>query len=166
MKKKKVNILQNGRSEDFDSARVSLEKLEGNLLILDTFGRMVCPICGYELLTPMDAKCGNCGALLGKDRAPLDKDGTKRLPGGITAKEATDRARKWWDGRMRDYFRRTRERRGDPIRMTPEMHAKRGILAGKKWDELNRREKFLVVKAWHQAWLEESVIDPNTGEAT
>lgn len=131
----------------------SLEWLEKSFAEFDTFGRIECPVCRSRNLTILDILCPNCGTMIAKNRAPIDKDGTAKLAGGLTAGELMIRAKKWWNHVGRQYFRRVRSRRGDSISLTPELR-QRGILMGKKFDDLNRQEKFAICKAYHLSWFE------------
>lgn len=129
----------------------------------DTFGRVECPVCCSRNLTILDILCPNCGTIIAKNRMPIDKDRTAKLAGGLTAGELVVRSKKWWDHIGRQYYRRVRGRVGDSISLTPELR-QRGILMGKKFDDLNRQEKFAVCKAYHLAWFQKET-DPPAGVA-
>ncbi len=132
--------------------------LEDAYAEFDDFGRVECPVCHSLKLTALDILCPGCGTVVAKNRAPIDKDGTAKLAGGLTAGELMARAKKWWDHKGRQYFRRVRSRPGDSIALTPELR-QRGILMGKKFDDLTRAEKFAVCKAYHLAWFQEETSD-------
>ncbi len=131
----------------------SREWLENAYAEFDTFGRIECPVCHSRQLTILDILCPGCGTTVAKNRAPIDKDGTAKLAGGLTAGELMVRSKKWWNHIGRQYYRRVRERQGDSISVTPELRH-RGILMGKPFDDLNRQEKFAVCKAYHLSWFE------------
>lgn len=131
----------------------SREWLENSFAEFDTFGRVECPVCKSLQLTVLDILCPVCGTIVAKNRAPIDKDGTARLAGGLTAGELMIRSKKWWDHKGRQYYRRVRGRVGDSIALTPELQ-QRGVLMGKKFDDLTRAEKFSICKAYHLAWFE------------
>ncbi len=78
--------------------------------------------------------------------------GGDRMQTGMTPEEAVTRAKRWWKKVGREYFRRTRDRKRDGIREDEELMANSGILSGKTWDELSKREKYHVIKV-HQGEL-------------
>lgn len=136
----------------------SLEELEKAYAEFDIFGRVECPVCHSLQLSILDILCPNCGVTVAKNRAPIDKDGTAKLAGGLTAGELMVRAKKWWNQAGRQYFRRVRSRPGDSIAHTPELQ-RRGLLMGKKFDDLTRAEKFSVCKAYHNTWYQQEMTD-------
>lgn len=157
MTKKRIHIQPNGRLPDGIQSDKTVEWLEENYKEMDLFGRVQCPCCHSNQLTVLDIACPNCGVTVAQNRMSIDKDGTARMAGGMTAGELMKRAERWWEKTMRLYFKRIRSRRGDSISMTPELVHGSGILMGKHFDDLDRREKFSVCKAYYQAWFEENV---------
>lgn len=145
-------------SNDGAHSNKSNEWLENAYAEFDTFGRVECPVCHSLKLSTLDIVCPNCKTVVAKNRAPIDKDGTAKLAGGLTAGELMVRAEKWWDHIGRQYFRRVRSRKGDSIALTPELQ-KRGILMGERFDDLTRAEKFSVCKAYHTAWYQGETTD-------
>lgn len=76
-----------------------------------------------------------------------------RLPvSGMTKAQLLGAARFWWDNVGRDMQREARDRKRDGIKNDEELKHESGILFGKPWDELNRREQFDVAKAYHREW--------------
>lgn len=82
---------------------------------------------------------------------------------GLTASEAVRLASLWWDKTGRGLVhRKANESRapdvvkgpglnGAPairIKPTPERSVDSGVLDGRKWEDLTRREKLAVTKAW------------------
>jgi hypothetical protein len=65
-----------------------------------------------------------------------------KLDTGMTAREATVRARNWWDTTARHLA-------GTVGKEDPLMGAVSGICGGRPWDDLTKREKVQVVKHWH-----------------
>lgn len=153
MAKKRFHISPNGRTPDRSESDKSIEWLEQSYRIDEAFGRIECPVCHSRNLTILDIQCPNCKVFVAKNRHPIDKDGEARLAGGLKASELMDRSRRWWNKNGRLYFKRIRNRPGDSIARTPELQ-QRGIMMGKKFEELTRAEKFAVCKAYHQSWYE------------
>ena len=94
--------------------------------------------------------------------SPVSIIGGERLPiSGMSITQALEGAQKWWDSSGRDYFRRIRARPVDGIKHDEELKNESGIFFGKNWEDLNRREKYVVTKMWHRTYCEE-----NFGEST
>lgn len=79
----------------------------------------------------------------------------------MSINQALEGAKIWWNKSGRDYFRRTRARPQDGIKDDEELKNQSGIFFGATWDDLDRREKYVVVKMWHRSFCME-----NFGEAT
>lgn len=151
---KRVHIVPGGFHFDGADSGKSLEWLEKSYLELESYGRVECPACKSRQLTILDVECPNCHIVVAKNRQPIDKDGTAKLAGGMTAGELMKRAEKWWDHKGRKYFRRVRSRVGDSIAQTEELQSS-GILMGRKFNDLTRAQKFSVCKAYHLSWYEQ-----------
>lgn len=138
----------------------SLAWLEENYGSIENFGRIECPSCHSRALTVLDISCPNCGLIIAKNRMPIDKDGIARLAGGITANEAMKSAEKWWNGVGRKYYQAMRARYGDTLATVPELR-RNPLLNGRPFIELDRRQKFAVVKEWHMQWYQLNHADPS-----
>jgi hypothetical protein len=65
----------------------------------------------------------------------------RRMPSGLTFKEAAFHARNWWDRRGRFLIR-------NPEFNDPELGLPSGILRGLPFDQLTRREIGRLVEVW------------------
>lgn len=71
-----------------------------------------------------------------------------RMRSGITAREAMSRAAKWWDTVGMLHVKRSANfdiHAGDIV-------VKSRILLGQPWDSLNKRERFQVIRCWHDTF--------------
>lgn len=90
-----------------------------------------------------------------------------RLDTGMKASEAITRASQWWDTKgarmMQTEAKRQRQPLGGPDKGMGQQFAVLNpddanfmpsrVLAGFPWDDLDRREKLAVVKAWHHRFV-------------
>jgi hypothetical protein len=96
---------------------------------------------------------------------PFDLD--QKLDTGMTAVEAVRRAEHWWEKtgakEMRLHGLRHTQTVGGSLHgiggafasLDPksENYLPSGIIHGKPWDDLTKREKAMVVKAWHHFYI-------------
>ena len=140
------------------------EKEKRAIEMSNAFRGIECPLCGYLRCTVLDIICPNCH---GRIQASIIVGASEqKLTGGMTAGEAVRRAREWWNKNGREYFRRARNRGNDEVGKDEEL-SRNGILMGRHWEQLSRREQVEVVKKWYNAWYGEHVarLQGGTGAA-
>lgn len=90
-------------------------------------------------------------------------DDALRLDTGMTAQEAIKRAAEWWEKTGRTEMRQQQLRQGEQVggsnngnggafaSLDPNSHnhLASGIIQGKPWDQLDKRERGQLVKVWH-----------------
>ncbi len=87
---------------------------------------------------------------------------TERLGSGMTARQAVDVARQWWERTGRDHMRRRLVNPGkvDASREDEELLFRSGIVRGEEWGSLTTEEQATIVKK-HQASLVSELADHN-----
>lgn len=91
----------------------------------------------------------------------MDRDA--RLDTGMTLKEAMRRASEWWEAKGRKQMQRELQRQATPVGgadrgaggafasqdSTDPNFLPSGIIQGMQWEALGKRERLMIVKAWH-----------------
>lgn len=124
--------------------------------------------CRYSLVDMPVAESGAVAEQLGgiiaqeiRSLAPSNEqiligaDPTAKLDTGMTVQEAAARAEAWWEktGRKMMLKKSTGKNPFASLDKNDPNFMPSGLLAGRPWDALEKREKLMVIKAWHHFFV-------------
>ncbi len=164
---KKLTPLTPEQAEEFERRRISATVVQNK-----------CPSCGawYETARRdvefTEAFLCDCGQRMEFKVPPLEiirpatnmekiaLSGDQRLDTGMKVTEAMKRAEAWWaktgSKQMRQHHMRQRESlTGAFASLDPDNPSflPSGIIHGKEWDALTKREKLMIIKTWHHFYV-------------
>lgn len=86
------------------------------------------------------------------DVSAVPNQAPDRMPkSGMTGAEAVARAAQWWDSVGAPIARKQLVGNKDPINQ--DIVVASGVLCGLDWEQLNKRERFRIVKSWHDTFV-------------